>query len=95
MGDYAKGILKYSYLGMGIFLFIGVNIFSYTNLGVDGDIFKKLLFSAISFVLLIINYMSILFTKRLYKRDFVDFTRYTKVTMYLGVIIIPLISLYY
>ncbi len=88
-------VVKYLYLGFGVVLFIGVNIFSFTTSYNNAEIGMKILFSSISFVLMLLNYASIVCTKKLYKREFSDFTTYFKITLYLGVIIIPLISLYY
>jgi hypothetical protein len=88
-------ILKYSYLILGIGLYIAVNVVSYNSLIFPGELGTKILFSVISFLLLLLDYATILFTKELYKRPFSDFTTYVKVSLYIGVIIIPLISLYY
>ncbi|MCR3906575.1 MAG: hypothetical protein NUK62_06090 [Tenericutes bacterium] len=88
-------ILKYSYLTFGILLYIGINYISYTNPNFTGDMQTKILFSFISLVLLTMDYFSILFTKKLFNKSFSEFTTYVKVSLYLGVVIIPLISLYY
>jgi hypothetical protein len=55
----------------------------------------KIIFSIISLGLLTFDYLAILFTRRFFKRDFSDFTTYIKITLYLGIIITPMISLYY
>jgi len=88
-------ILKYSYLILGFGLYVAVNVVSYTSPIFPGELGTKILFSVISFLLLLLDYATILFTKKLYKRPFSDFTTYVKVSLYIGVIIIPLISLYY
>lgn len=88
-------ILKYSYLIFGIGLYVALNVISYTSPIFPGELGTKILFSVISFLLLLLDYATILFTKKLYKRPFSDFTTYVKVSLYIGVIIIPLISLYY
>ncbi len=88
-------ILKYTYLSLGIILLIIFNIMSYTLDAYQGDIVMKILFSLISFVLLSIDYLAILQTKKWFKREFSDFSTYMKITLYLGIIVIPMISLYY
>ena len=88
-------ILKYGYLSLGLILFIFINIVSYTHQSYQADLLTKIIFTSISFVLLIIDYAIILFTKKIFKKDFSAFTTYMKITLYLGIIIIPLISLYY
>jgi hypothetical protein len=88
-------ILKYSYLALGIVLYIAINYISYTNVNFSGEIQMKLIYSFISLLLLILDYIVILFTKKIFKKEFNDFTLYMKISLYLGVIIIPLISLYY
>jgi hypothetical protein len=88
-------ILKYSYLSLGIVLYIIFNVLSYTHPSYAGPLEMKIIFSIISLGLLIFDYLAILFTRRFFKRDFSDFTTYIKVTLYLGIIITPMISLYY
>jgi hypothetical protein len=88
-------ILKYIYLSLGIFLYIVINIISYTNPNFSGEMSMKIIYSTISLVLLIFDYLSILIPKKLYKKNFSDYTTYVKISLYLGVIVIPLISLYY
>ena len=88
-------ILKYLYLSFGVLLYIFINFVSYTNPNFAGAISMKIIYSTISFVLLVLDYASILFPKKLYKKDFSQYTTYVKISLYLGVIVIPLISLYY
>jgi hypothetical protein len=88
-------ILKYSYLLFGIFLFGLINYISYTSVSLSGDLQIKILYSVISFLLLMFDYSLILFTKKLFKKEFKDFTLYMKVSLYIGVFVIPFISLYY
>ena len=88
-------ILKYSYLALGVILYVAVNVVSYTSPIFPGELGTKILFSSISFILLILDYATILFTQKLFKRPFRVFTTYVKISLYIGVIIIPLISLYY
>jgi hypothetical protein len=88
-------ILKYSYLVFGVGLYIVLNVLSYTTPIFPGELGTKILFSFISLLLLTLDYATILFTEKLFKRPFRDFTTYMKISLYIGVIIIPLISLYY
>lgn len=88
-------ILKYTYLSLGIILYVLLNIASYTMATFEGDIPTKILFSGISLVLLVFDYAAILKTEWLFKKPFSSFTTYTKTMLYLGIIIAPLISLYY
>lgn len=87
-------ILKYTYLGLGLILYIVINIVSYANPGLIEAMNKKIMFSVLSFALLAFDYACILWTKKLFNRPFKDFATYMKVTFYLGIIIFPLISLY-
>jgi hypothetical protein len=61
----------------------------------QGDMATKILFSGLSLVFLVLDYIVILKTKWLFKKPFQSFTTYTKAMLYLGIIIAPLISLYY
>ena len=87
-------ILKYTYLGLGMVLYIVINIISYANPGLIEVMNKKIMFSILSLALLVFDYVCILWTKKLFNRPFNDFATYMKVTLYLGIIIFPLISLY-
>jgi hypothetical protein len=88
-------ILKYGYLSLGIILYVLFNIISYTHPTYAGPIEMKILFSIISLGLLSFDYITILWTRKIFKRNFSDFTTYIKVTLYLGILITPMISLYY
>jgi len=87
-------ILKYTYLGFGLILYISVNIISYSNPNVLEILDRKIIFSVLSFVLLAFDYVCILWTEKIFKRPFKDFATYMKVTLYLGIVIFPLFSLY-
>ena len=63
-------ILKYGYLSLGLILFIFINIVSYTHQSYQADLLTKIIFTSISFVLLIIDYAIILFTKKIFKKIF-------------------------
>lgn len=88
-------ILKYAYLSLGLVLYVLFNIVSYTMPTFQGDMATKILFSGLSLVFLVLDYIVILKTKWLFKKPFQSFTTYTKAMLYLGIIIAPLISLYY
>lgn len=88
-------ILKYAYLIFGVLLYIGINIISYTHPAFQGDLGMKILFSIASLFLMVLNDSIILFSKRLFNKPFSTFSTYTKISLYLGVIVTPLISLYY
>jgi hypothetical protein len=88
-------ILKYSYLSLGVILYIGINYISYTHVAYQADLGMKLMFSALSLLFLSLDYLAILFTQKVFRKEFKDFTTYIKVTLYLGIVIAPLISLYY
>ena len=87
-------ILKKGYLILGIAFYIIINVISYTNPSFSGDMRIKIVLSIVSFLLLALDYASILYTKKLYKRNFDDFETFMKINLYLGVVVIPLISLY-
>ncbi|MCF7930768.1 MAG: hypothetical protein K9L02_04620 [Acholeplasmataceae bacterium] len=87
-------ILRYVYLGLGMILYIAINVVTYTNPELIEVLNKKIMFSVLSLALLVFDYACILWTKKLFNRPFKDFATYMKVTFYLGVIIFPLISLY-
>ncbi len=88
-------ILKYAYLSLGIILFVFFNILSYSNPTFHGNFSTKIIFSILSFGLMVLDYLVILKSEWILKKPFQSFTTYTKVMLYLGVIITPLISLYY
>lgn len=88
-------ILKYIYLSLGLILYIFFNYLSYTHPAFSGDLLTKVLFSLISLVLLSFDYIVILKSEWIFKKTFKNFTTYTKIMLYLGIIITPLISLYY
>lgn len=88
-------ILKYSYLSLGLILFVFINVISYTHENYQADLLTKIFFSTISFGLLMFDYVAILYTRKIFKKDFDSFTTYMKITLYIGIVIAPLISLYY
>lgn len=88
-------ILKYSYLVFGVIWFITINVLSYTLPAFEGPIATKLFYSLMSGILLAFVYLSILKTELIFKRPFQNLTTYMKISLYLGIIVLPLISLYY
>jgi uncharacterized membrane protein YidH (DUF202 family) len=88
-------IIKYIYLFSGIVLYIALNILSYTHPSFIGAIHLKVIYSLVSLILLALDYITILKTEWIMKKPFKSFSTYTKIMLYLGVIVIPLISLYY
>lgn len=88
-------ILKYVYLSLGIILYVLFNVMSYTMPSFDGKLATKILFSMLSLGVLILDYIVILKTEWLLKKPFTSLTTYSKFMLYLGIIIAPLISLYY
>jgi hypothetical protein len=88
-------ILKYMYLSLGIILYIIFNFVSYTNANYAGDIFTKLMFSTLSFIFLILCYALILFPETITKKAFSQFPTHLKVMLYVGIVISPMMSLYY
>lgn len=87
--------LKYGYLVFGIFFYIYINYITYTIIDTDADLSMSILFSMLSFVLLMLDYTLILIPHFFIKKPFQNFTLHTKILLYAGVVIIPLISLYY
>ncbi len=85
-------ILKYVYLAFGLGLFLFMNVLSYTREAYAAPLSMKVLFSSISLVLLTIDYTLILFEDRFLLRPLATHTR---IILYIGVVVIPLISLYY
>lgn len=88
-------ILKYTYLISGIILYIFINIWSYQLPQTENILLTKVFFSGLSLVLIILNDITILKAEWLFKRPFHTFTPYTKIMFYVGVFVIPFISLYY
>jgi hypothetical protein len=88
-------ILKYVWVFLGYGLFIFINILSYTHPSFPGPIETKILFSLLSFVLLNVDVLLILIPKKITNRAWNDFTLYTKISICIGTLVLPLISLYY
>lgn len=87
-----KKIIKIGYLILGILLFIGINYLSYfvEPYSTNKTITYKLIFTFISLILMLLIYVLILKPKILIKHDL---KKETIIALYIGVIIIPLISL--
>ncbi|RJX25257.1 MAG: hypothetical protein C4537_04595 [Acholeplasma sp.] len=88
-------ILKYGYLLLGWVFFGFINLISYTYPTFQGSLDIKILFSGISLVLLILDNLIILKSEWIFKRPFKQFQTYHQIMFYLGIFVIPLISLYY
>jgi hypothetical protein len=88
-------ILKYTYLSLGVILYVVFNVISYTNDNYVGDLTTKMIFSFISLVFLMLCYALILFSKKLTKKAFYQYPTHLKIALYVGILIAPMISLYY
>lgn len=89
-----KNIFKYSYLILGIIHYFVVNYISYFVEPYSNSIHivLKILFSVLSLVLLTIVYILILKPNLLTKKEL---KTETYIALYIGVLIIPLISMAY
>lgn len=88
-------ILKYGLIVIGYGLYIFINILSYSNPSFSGPLGTKILFSTLSFVFMTIDVLIFLMTKQITKREWKELSLYTRISVVLGIIILPLISLYY
>jgi hypothetical protein len=88
-------IIKYIYIGLGWLWYIYLNVISYTNVGYQGPLHQKIIYSLISGVLLLFLNLAILKPEQLLKKPFDDLSLYTKIMLLLGIVIVPVISLYY
>lgn len=88
-------ILKYSYLSFGFVLYIAINLISYLNPSFGGPILMKILYSSISLIILIFVEASIIYPEKIYKRPFKSFQVSYQLVLFIGVIVAPLVSLYY
>jgi len=88
-------ILKYGYVVLGYGFFIFINILSYTHPSFPGPLETKILFSMLSFVFMSIDSAFFLWTKQITKHEWKDLSLYTRISVILGIIILPLVSLYY
>ncbi len=88
-------IIKKIYVVMGFVWYGFINYLSYNRIEFVAPIGMKILYSIVSFILLSYISLSILFTHKLYKKDFHELKLSTKIMFILGIVIVPLISLYY
>ncbi|MFU8793619.1 MAG: hypothetical protein ACNA7K_06290 [Acholeplasmataceae bacterium] len=88
-------ILRRVYVAFGFLWYVFINIISYTMPLYEANITLKIIFSFISLILFIGNGLIILETKRLFKKPFEALSLHTKIIVSVGVIVIPLVSLYY
>ena len=87
-----KKVFKYLYLVIGVIYYILVNYLSFNVEPYKSTqiLSYKIFFTTLSLILLIIIYLMILIPKIFTKEDF---TLNTKIALYVGVLIVPLISL--
>ena len=88
-------ILKYAYLAGGASLYVYMNILSYTHPGYAGELGLKILFSIISLLLTAMIYLMILKPERIFKKSFQELSLHLRIMLYIGVVVAPMISLYY
>lgn len=88
-------ILRSIYVGSGFIWYIAINVISYTNPLYEANITTKVIFSFISFILYVSNGSIILASEKILKKPFESLSLHTKIIVSVGVIVIPLISLYY
>lgn len=88
-------IIRRFYVLGGFIWYIILNVISYTNPLYDANIVNKIIFSFISLILFIGNGSIILASERLLKKPFEALSLHTKIIVSVGVIVIPLVSLYY
>lgn len=88
-------ILKKIYVLIGFLWYGVINYLSYNRVEFEGPLGMKVLYSIVSFLLLTYISLSIIFTKRIYKKSFKDLSLSLKLMFILGIVIVPLISLYY
>lgn len=87
--------MKYTYLAGGVGLYVYMNILSYTHPEYGGELGLKIVFSIISFFLMVMIYLMILKPERIFKKPFQDLGLHLRIMLYIGVVVAPLISLYY
>jgi hypothetical protein len=88
-------IVKYLWVFLGYGLYIFINILSYTHPSFAGPLSTKIIFSILSFVFMSIDALFFILTKRITKREWKELSLYTRISVVLGIVILPLVSLYY
>lgn len=88
-------ILRYILAVFGYGWFIGINVLSYTHPSFQGDIQTKFLYSLLSFVLLTLDVIVLVIPKAVTKRHWTELSLYTRISVVVGLFILPLMSLYY
>jgi hypothetical protein len=88
-------ILRKFYVLIGYLWYGVINYLSYQRVEFEAPLGLKILYSLVSFILLTYISLSIVFTKRIYKKSFKDLSLSLKLMFILGIVIVPLISLYY
>lgn len=87
-------VLNVIYLAIGPVYYLGLNYISFfmEPYSLAEPLYLKIILSILSLVLLVFVYILIIKPELLFKKPI---TTETKVTLYIGISIIPLISLYY
>jgi hypothetical protein len=88
-------ILKYGLVVIGYGMYVFVNVLSYTHPSFPGPFETKIIFSLLSLFFLTIDSLILLFPEKITKRTWKELSLYTRISVVLGVLILPLISLYY
>lgn len=88
-------ILRKIYVLIGFVWYGVINYFSYQRVEFEAPLGLKILYSLVSFILLTYISLSLVFTERIYKKSFKDLSLSLRLMFILGIVIVPLISLYY
>lgn len=90
-----KKIIKYSYLFLGIIYYAWINYISYNfePYASRQSLPLKIVFSAIALIALLFIYLLLLKPELIFKKK--KLTKDIIISLYVGVLIVPLISLYY
>jgi hypothetical protein len=88
-------ILKYVLAVIGYGLYVFINILSYTHPSFSGPVETKIIFSLLSLFFLTIDVLILLVPEKITKRTWKELSLYTRISVVLGVLILPLVSLYY
>ncbi len=88
-------ILKYGLVVFGYGFYVFINIVSYTHPSFPGAFETKIIFSLLSLFFLTIDSLILLIPEKITKRTWKELSLYTRISVVLGILILPLISLYY
>lgn len=86
--------LKYSYLSLGVIHFLALNYISYfvEPYSLAEPLYLKIILSVLSLALFVFIYILLIKPTLIFKKPL---SKETVITLYIGVLIVPLISLYY